>query len=396
MTVTMDETRSYDGPAPGGRRRRGGRTVRWLALAGVVLLVLLVGALANRGPTSQRYETSAAAPDGTRALGALLAQRGISVQRVATADAAVRAAAGRAVTVVVPDPDLVPDATALSSLTGGRIVLVEPGDDTLDGLAPGITNGDSGGARVLDPSCDWPEAQAAGPALVGGTSFAVESQSVTARCYADAGSPTLVVVHESGHEVVAVGNGEFLRNRELANEGNAALAINLLSAHDRVLWLLPHPGEITEAPTGSSGTRRPLEDYLPDRLVAALWTVVLAVVLLALAYGRRLGRVVTEPLPVVVRAAETVEGKARLYRAARARDRAAGWLRDAALDDLRTRAGLAADATSPAVVDAVAARTGRAREDVADTLYGPAPQTDLDLIALADALDSLTAEVRRL
>jgi len=393
VTATIDDTRSYDAPS----RDRGprARLLRWLALGGVVLLVLLVGALADRGPTAQRYDTAAAGADGSRALAAILAQRGISVERVATADAAVRAAAGRPVTVVVPDPDLVPDATGLSSLTGGRIVVVEPGDDTLDALAPGITNDDSKPARVLDPGCQWPGAQAAGRALVGGTEFGVDGD-VTAQCYGTSGAPTLVVVTSDGHELVFVGNGEFLRNRELAEEGNAALAINLLSAHDRVLWLLPHPGEVPAAPVGEGGTRRPLTDYFPGRLVAALWTVVLAVVLLALAYGRRLGRVVTEPLPVVVRAAETVEGKARLYRAARARDRAAGWLRDAALHDVRTRVGLPPDATPPAVVDAVGARTGRSREDVAATLYGPAPQTDRDLVALADALDSLTREVRRL
>ncbi|MDQ1727510.1 MAG: hypothetical protein QOK14_1555 [Frankiaceae bacterium] len=394
MTATITDTRSYDAPAA-DRRRPGRQVTRWAALAAVVLLVLLVGAFANRGPTGQRYDTAAATPDGSRALAAVLAQRGITVQRVPTADAAVRAAAGRPVTVVVPDPDLVPDPSGLASLAGGRIVLVDPDDDTLGALSPRLSHADSGPAQVIDPSCSWPAAQAAGRALVGGSTFDVEGD-VTASCYAHNGAASLVVASFDGHEVVALGSGEFLRNRELADEGNAALAVNLLSAHDTVLWLLPHPGEIVAAPTGTDGPSRPLTDYLPDRVVAALWTVVLAVVLLALAYGRRLGRVVTEPLPVVVRAAETVEGKARLYRAARARDRAAGWLRDAALHELRTRAGLPADATPPAVVDVVGARTGRSREDVAATLYGPAPQTDRDLVALADALDSLTAEVRRL
>src|SRR5690606_41722785 len=62
-------------------------------------------------------------------------------------------------------------------------------------------------------------------------------------------------------------------------------------------------------------------------LHAALPILIVVVVLLAWWQGRRLGPLVTEPLPVVVRASETVEGRGRLYRSRRARDRAAEALR---------------------------------------------------------------------
>ena len=402
-TSTIDETKAFD-ERGGDRRARGGtgpldgrgprrrRWVRWTILGVVVLLVTLVGALANRTPSSQPFDITAAGPQGTRALASVLGQRGIHVQRVATAEAAISAAGGRPVTVVVPEPDLVPDVGHLTSLTSARIVLVDPGDDALAVVAPGVTRADSSGGGVLDAGCDWPSAQAAGRALVGGSSYTVRDDRVIARCYQASGNPSLVVSRDVGREIVVLGDGQFLTNLDLAQEGNAALALNVLSAHDSLLWVLPHPGEAQ--PVGATG-RASLTSYLPDRLVAAFWTVVLGILLLAIAYGRRLGRVVTEPLPVVVRAAETVEGKARLYRAAHATDRAAGWLRDAALHDISPRAGVPPDATPPVLIDAVAARTGRPREDVAATLYGPAPTTDRDLVALADALDRLTAEVRR-
>ena len=85
----------------------------------------------------------------------------------------------------------------------------------------------------------------------------------------------------------------------------------------------------------------------------------MAVVVLALWRARRLGRVVEEPLPVVVRAAETVEGRGRLYRAAGARDRAAEALRRGARDRLVPRLGLPAGADREALVGTVAVRTGR-------------------------------------
>src|SRR5580693_10575207 len=64
--------------------------------------------------------------------------------------------------------------------------------------------------------------------------------------------------------------------------------------------------------------------------------------LLAAAWrARRLGPLVAERLPVVVRAAETAEGHGRLYHARRARDRAAEQLRAAAAGRLSRFTGLA-------------------------------------------------------
>ena len=387
-TRTASEETAYEAPparAPRRRRRWG----RWAFVGVPLALIVAVGALANRGPSGQAYDPSSALPNGTRALATLLQQRGVSVTRVATAADVVRTGRDRAVTVVVPEPDLVPDLRTLSALTGGRVVLFAPSGDALADVAPGLRRSFGRGATTRAPGCDWPAAVAAGRAFVGGATYTGES---TAQCYPADGHPSLVVTSQGGKEVVVVGTATLLTNGALADEGNAALAVNLLAAHDAILWVLPHPGEV---PAVGDTARRSLESYLPLRVTAAAWTVALGVLLLGLAYGRRLGRIVAEPLPVVVRAAETVEGKARLYRAARAMDRAAGWLRDAALHDLRTRAGIPPDSTPAVVIDAVAARTGRSREDVAATLYGPAPTTDRDLIALADALDRLTAEVRR-
>ena len=75
-----------------------------------------------------------------------------------------------------------------------------------------------------------------------------------------------------------------------------------------------------------------------------VWQLCLAVVLLALWKGRRIGPLVAEELPVVVRASETVEGRGRLYRSRRARDRAADALRTATLQRLLPRLGLGPNA----------------------------------------------------
>jgi hypothetical protein len=131
---------------------------------------------------------------------------------------------------------------------------------------------------------------------------------------------------------------------------------------------------------------------LPAYLVAIQLAV--AVVLAAIWRSRRLGPLVPEPLPVVVRASETVEGHAGLYRSRRARGRAAAALRTAMLDRTRPALGLPQDAGAADVVAAFSARSGSGPDRIEAMLFGPAPRDDAALVALADNLDALEREVR--
>jgi hypothetical protein len=128
-----------------------------------------------------------------------------------------------------------------------------------------------------------------------------------------------------------------------------------------------------------------------------VWWIVLqlclVVALVAIWKGRRIGPLVAEQLPVVVRASETVEGRGRLYRSRRARDRAAEALRTAALQRMMPRIGLGHDAQPPAVVSAVAERCGLDPQAVAHTLFGPPPGSDPDLVHLAHQLDNIERQV---
>jgi hypothetical protein len=119
------------------------------------------------------------------------------------------------------------------------------------------------------------------------------------------------------------------------------------------------------------------------------------VLLVALWKGRRPGPLVAEELPVVVRASETVEGRGRLYRSRRARDRAAAALRTATVQRLLPRLGLGPGAPAPAVVATVAQRCGADAGFVSYHLFGPPPATDHDLLQLARALDDIERQVTR-
>ena len=106
-----------------------------------------------------------------------------------------------------------------------------------------------------------------------------------------------------------------------------------------------------------AGQRSPIS--FPASVTWIVWQLCLVVLLLALWKGRRVGPLVAEQLPVVVRASETVEGRGRLYRSRRASDRAADALRTATLQRLLPRLGLGPNADPAAVVQTVVQRTGQ-------------------------------------
>ena len=108
----------------------------------------------------------------------------------------------------------------------------------------------------------------------------------------------------------------------LGEEGNAALAMNVLGS----------PAEAGLADGRATEARGVDPADAPPRLLPAWWQIgvvqaFVALVVVGIWRGRRLGPILSERLPVRVRAAETVEGHGRLYYRLNARDQAAEALR---------------------------------------------------------------------
>jgi len=208
------------------------------------------------------------------------------------------------------------------------------------------------------------------------------------QCYPVDGHPSLVRYLSGGRMVTLLGSGVPLTNGALAQRGNAALALNLLRGSPRIVWLVPSP------PTVTSAGQKSLFQEIPGPAYLVAVQLFIAAGLAALWRTRRLGPLVAEPLPVVVRASETVEGHGRLYRSRRSRGRAAEVLRDAARHRITARLALPGGADAGAVCAAVAALTGREPGAVRGILYGPAPRDDAALVALGQDIDALEGEVR--
>jgi hypothetical protein len=373
-------------------RQRARRWVRPTVIGLVVLaLAVLVGALTASGPSGY-LQPESADPQGALALHHLLEQQGVRVTVLRDGGQIAAATHRGRTTLFVPGlSSLSRSDLARVRAADGDLVVTDPSEPSVPLLIPGAQAGHVADVLVRDPACALVPATGAGAALTGGVTVAGQPDSGTFdACYAEAGEAT--VVRQSlpdGRAVTIVGDGTAFTNDAIASDGNAALALNLLGANPEVVWFSPDP-DAAPAPDGTTG----LSDLLPPWVGIVLAQLVVAVLVAALWRGRRLGPVVTEQLPVAVRAAETTEGRARLYRRRRARGRAADHLRAASMARLAGPLGLPASSTHDAVVARVAARSGWSPTDVATLLYGAAPQDDAGLVRLASALDGLERQVR--
>ncbi len=246
-------------------------------------------------------------------------------------------------------------------------------------------------AQLLEPGCDLAAARLAGDANTGGASY--RGPASASGCYPLGGSPTIVTYRAAGRTITVMGSGAPLADGRLARNGNAALALNLLAGHRRIIWLTPEPPLAPPPPARSGQPAKPAPALIPWQAWLVVIQLAIAAVLTGLWRARRLGPLITERLPVVVRASETVEGHAALYQYRRARDRAAAALREDVLGRMLPVLGLVKEAPQKAVTDAVSARSPRARQEVARILFGQVPGTDLDLVNLARSLDELEREV---
>ena len=362
------------------------RNLRWIVPTAVVIVVLAVLTVYLTAPRpGGRMDPDSTSPEGARALVTLLRDHGVDVITATGIDDVERDA--RPGTLLVAAQTLFlsgDDQLERLSQVPGDLLLVEPTTKTREKLAPAIRPDDAAAFGGGEPDCDLPEARRAGETQLGlSNTFRAAGDIPVQRCYDGA----VVRYRDGNRTVTVVGTAEFMSNSGLLKEGNAALAMNLAGDRDRVIWYSPQKFE------GTSTGDRKLSDLMPDQVRWIVLQLCVVVALFALWQARRLGPLVAESLPVVVRASETVEGRGKLYRSHRARGRAADALRTATLQRLLPRLGLTAQADPAAVAAAVAVRCGQDSQTVGYALFGPPPGTDDELVHLAHRLDDIERQV---
>ncbi|GAA2171885.1 DUF4350 domain-containing protein [Arthrobacter parietis] len=367
----------------------------WLILGALLLVTVVIGAIAAGSGEQNPLSPENAAPGGARAAAEVLERGGVEVIRAESLEDAIDALRGSDDTLLLHDPQSWLTSEQLESLgdtLADRTVLIEPGLTILTELADGVRSAGVIPADITDPlpaNCSNAAATAAGSVSPGGFSY---RGAVT--CFPlpgeGGGNTAGTFVTTADGEIGVLGNGGIISNGRIDEHGNAALTLRVLGSTKTLVWYQPTQDDLAV----TAGPADPLA-LLPDFVnPLMLWLLITA--LLAIFWrGRRLGPLVTEPLPVVVRSAETAAGRARLYQDAGAVQHAAETLRAATLARLAAALRIPPAYPRTTVVAAAASKTGRDPAELDSLLNSQLPHSDAQLVQWSQELDKLEQEIRR-
>jgi hypothetical protein len=365
------------------------KNLAWVALAALLAgLVIFLAIDSVAGATdSRRLSARNPAPDGAMAAAEILGHHGVTVTPTETFEDTLEALSTKdETTVFLFDAQGFLDRSQLEEITtaADRVVVVTPRLRTLNGLTEGISPGGvvPEATQVIEPGCDEEDALEAGRVSAQGSVF-----SGPVVCYAPRGNGPGLYAESADGKVIVLGSRELVDNQHLAVEGNAALALRTLGNSADLVWYLPGVGDI---PASNSS---PTLNELAPRWLAFAGPWLGFVALLAIVWrGRRMGPLVFEPLPVVVKAAETAEGRARLYQDSRAVERAARNLRAGTLWRLARHFNLGPDATTEAILDTTARHVEMPATEVRSVLIDFMPQSEGQLVQWAQQIERIEQE----
>ena len=395
--TTQAEARREVGPegnevATPGIRRAARRLVFWIAIA--VILVLIVGAVnlltGGQSASTARLSGTNTKPTGAKALIQVLRQDGVQVSTPRSLTKALKDVSNdpTSTTLVLYDRGGILDSSSLEQLdnVASDLVLVEPDFEALQALAPAV-HAAGVAPSIATAGCSYQPAVRAGTVAGLGRAYRITNGEDAVGCFGRAGAYSFVRVDTGSSHVNVLGSATMVDNASILRGGNAAFALGLFGATKHVVWYLPSFEDYSTAQDG----------VIPNPAWVGLLIALAILVGVAAAFwrGRRLGPIVVERMPVIVRAGETVEGRARLYQKANARLHTIDALRMGTLSRLATICGLSRRASIEEILGAVSSATGASIDGLRALLLDDQPHSDADLVRMSDAMLELETRAAR-
>lgn len=364
------------------------------ALAALAVTISISVSAANQ--TGYLLSPTSAKPNGAKALAQTLDSHGVDVETVDRFEDAREAVTSNPnQTLVVHDPGgflTVDRVRELLNSGASRVVFLNPVGTRFSPL-----NAIASYGGALEPTEDskphhagdqCPLADLA-PKLSDGRATAFRATAVNAAsCYTtDAGELVLMATH-GGSEVVMIGAYSQLTNERIAEEANAAAAINLLGKYDHLTWYVPGPDDVPPSDKPTFG------DYVPGWLTPTILLLGCVAVATMFWRGNRLGPLVAERLPVHVPANETVTGRGKLYAATSSRLHALDAIRLGTLRRCAAMLGMSASSSADAIMMAIASNTGSPVPQVRAVLRDVVPESDAAMVELANEAAAIEQRVR--
>ncbi len=365
-----------------------------LLLAGMVIYASMKEEL-----TKEPYDIHSVSSDGVRALAQVLGDHyDVSVDQVPSAAKAILAAQqGKPVTIFNAGRLQNNDFETLLTTSNADITLVGFGYYLLESLAEsGLElqgyNDKPASRGTCSISTKAQTISATGNAIIVRDPQALADSQYLGRgpaqlCFAYAdGYGYLELPLKSGKTLRIITNPELVTNKYLDKDDNAALALYATGRGSEVVFYNAENAD-------SFNSDQQLKPY-PSWLVPLMWQFALLALVWAFIVGRRQGRIVNEPLPVVAQGTETTMGRAGLYQRARASEHSGRILRIATIIRLGRRLGIAPNADATLVVQTVSMACNRTAKEIEYILYGPEPASAVELTQLSQALEQLEEEVK--
>ncbi len=385
----------------------------WILLLVIGALVAVIMQLVS-SRDDQRYGLNNTGLDGYGAVSRVLEDQGITVTQAYTSEDALELSSDHdQATVVVFATGHAPPPSFLDDVPEGQdVVVIAP-----DGYIPAEVLGDprvEAGAASTSPGAEAPADSAASPlectiapALAAetlgspGAHFSVDPAAAPASGDSAAGAglsgcfPATTGDDETQYALLSTeqatlfASPEAFTNRNIEDQGHAALALGLFGANENLIWYTPSGADYLESDEWASPW-----DFLPAWVgPLGLWLIVCGG-LLVLVSGRRHGPVVSEPLPVDVPASEAAEGRGRMYQNANAYRESAWTLRSALLVRMSRLLRMGSQPDQGHIIEAIAREAGRPVAEVERSLDPASVQSNAGLLAFAHSLDEVENRVR--
>ncbi len=374
---------------------------RWVSWTSVILVLMIVATVVAglSGSSERPLDPNNPRGNGMQALAEVLRDEGVEITVVRGLDNLPQESALGSTVLISGTAFLSPDSgedLLRYTRDADSVVILAPQDNLAEVLGVEATSQPISTPTAMVPECDSPlwepeDRVTRGDALLDVDSSIAREDATTclppSPGYNAGGSRSGYLVEvapaSSQPSTVIVGFASALTNRYITEEANAATGLRLLGSTDELIWVIPGISDAGDQPPQS------LLDVLPEAVVPATALGLVALFLLTLVRGRRLGKVTTEPLPVVIHAIETTTSRGRLYQEAKDRQRALASLQLAARRRLASRLGLSKGSTPEELVQAVAHATGRHTQEIHRLLVDPTVNNDATLVQIARDMRSL-------
>lgn len=382
---------NFSSPTPTPRIGEAIHQYRWI-IGGFILLVVsavVFGILSNpsdRNPLSIHNP----GPNGAMALAEVLQQKGVKVHDIYTPRDAEQ----------LGEKDLLV-VTGLADLTDKHLSALMKSPSTAilflgtfaqnNRLEPYASPQPDSTPDGVAPHCKLDGAYQAGP-LHGSRGSLKPLRNPIYACYPVSPGKYAYLQFErpGGLKVSFLADGHVAENREITYGSNAAFLLNLMLPATNIGWIVGATFQLSADNRNGDGAT----EIIPPALTHALILFFAAFFVLALARGRRLGRIVPESMLVAVHGAETVYGRARMYRNSRAFETASRHARAYTAQRLAKIVHLPVTATGQELCQRLANYADLPLTQVSQTLLGEPPHNGNDLVSLLNDLESLVENTK--